>query len=362
LSIALAAGVGTLVSYAVTLGLDALTKWYFNDDQTITPDTSSPSPALQSGQQYWHCVGIGSNDYIGSSPTVINSCWADYVAQLAPTDTGYQSTISNCKLINSGTMYQCEWHLKSGAIMGYQDSALSSSSQLSTNSCPAGNVFKVSTSACVPEILPDAQPVKETPSQAVNDIPAADLDKPLNPAIIAAMANRLWEQAASQPGYDGIPYPYSNPITADEVSNWTQANPDYAPTVSDFVTPNPDPATDSGTPGSQWTLPQNPSTTTNPAQASPQTNLGSDPNIGAPTLEAPPTAQQIAQPILDLLPNLRNFQPVTQTGICPRPTIELYGTHVLDAHCKLIEDNKPIIQAAMVFAWAVIALFIILSA
>lgn len=87
-----------------------------------------------------------------------------------------------------------------------------------------------------------------------------------------------------------------------------------------------------------------------------------DPGVGAPTLEQPPTAQQIANPILQLAPNLRGFQATSKTGVCPRPTIELYGAHVLDAHCKLIEDNKPVLQMAMTFAWTALALFIVLSA
>jgi hypothetical protein len=63
-----------------------------------------------------------------------------------------------------------------------------------------------------------------------------------------------------------------------------------------------------------------------------------------------------------MLPDLRGYSPSSHTGECPRPTIELYGTHVLDAHCILIDDNKAIIQAAMLLAWALIALFIVLSA
>jgi len=35
---------------------------------------------------------------------------------------------------------------------------------------------------------------------------------------------------------------------------------------------------------------------------------------------------------------------------------------VLDAHCKLIDDNKAVLQLAMAFAWAALALFIVLSA
>jgi hypothetical protein len=205
---------------------------------------------------------------------------------------------------------------------------------------------------------------------AIQHIPSADLDKPLNPVLIAALANQAWKQAAAQPGYDGLPYPQNAPITAAEVAPWAQANPDLWPSVRDFVQPNPPTQSNS----QPWDLPGSPTApvmtqspkpnqgTTNPAADGQKVDLGADPAIGAPTLESIPTALQIADPILQLAPELRSFQASGQAGVCPKPTLELYGTHVLDAHCQLIESNKPALQAAMTFAWAAMALFIVLSA
>ena len=172
-----------------------------------------------------------------------------------------------------------------------------------------------------------------------------------------------------RPGYDGLPYPQSDPLTSADATPWIQANPELAPTVRDFVSPNPSPSSS----GNPWSLPANPTApntnpaapnqnTTNPGAENPVANLGPDPGIGAPTLEAIPTAQQIVQPILDIGADLRGYRPPSHAGECPRPTIELYGTHVLDAHCALIDDNKAIIQAAMMLAWALMALFIVLAA
>jgi hypothetical protein len=210
-----------------------------------------------------------------------------------------------------------------------------------------------------------------TPQQAVSALSQADLDKKLNPAVLAALANRAWQQAASQPGYDGLPYPQSNPITSAEVSTWTNANPQYAPSVRDFVSPNP---TTTANP-QPWALPTNPTATTttpattpnantvNPASANPQQNLGSDPATGAPQLEATPTAQQILQPVLNLVPTLRNFSASPHAGTCPKPSFSIVGKSItMEAHCTLIDNNKAVMQAAMAFAWAAIALFIILSA
>jgi hypothetical protein len=64
-----------------------------------------------------------------------------------------------------------------------------------------------------------------------------------------------------------------------------------------------------------------------------------------------------------MLPSLRSFNATGQTGTCPKPTVELLGkTILLDAHCTVIDPIKPTMQTVMLFAWAVIALFIILSA
>ena len=167
-----------------------------------------------------------------------------------------------------------------------------------------------------------------------------------------------------------MPYPQSNPITQAEVMPWVQANPQYAPTVRDFVAPNP---VTTANP-QPWAMPANPTApvttpttqpnpnVTNPAAQNPLTNLGPDPGTGAPQLEQIPTAQQILDPVLNMLPGHRSFVATSQPGTCPTPVIELYGSHTMNAHCVLIEQNKSIIQAAMTFAWGAFALFIVLSA
>lgn len=241
-----------------------------------------------------------------------------------------------------------------------------------SQSCAQGNYLLVG-EGCLAYSFPIENVLEDktgvTPQEAIDNLPEEVLDEELNPEIIAALANRAWQQAATDPNYDGLPFPQSNPLTAADALPWITANPDLAPTVRDFVSPNPTTSSSSN----PWSLPANPTLpaptpaqpnqdTVNPGAGNPTTNLGPDPGIGVPALEAVPTAQQIAQPILDMLPDLRGYSPSSHTGECPRPTIELYGIHVLDAHCILIDDNKAVIQAAMLLAWALIALFIVLSA
>lgn len=360
-SIAVAAAIGAVVTYGVTLAIDGLVEWLFNDDGTIDFQMVNSAPTLPgftAGEQVWRGYGANGEVFGTDHQSVANQVRHDdvlrYVAQ------GYNFTYSppTCTLTSGG--YAC-----SGNIVLTKKAA--------PIQCPAGSL--IVSGACGAPTYPDALPTPleqdgATVPAAVGAIPSEDLNKPLNPVILAGLANQLWQQAASQPGYDGLPYPQNDPITAAEVEPWIQANPTLAPTVGDFVAPNPV-TTANPTP---WVLPSNPTApvttpvtetnpgTTNPAEENPLTNLGPDPGIGAPDLESTPTAQQILDPILNMLPGHRSFTASSHEGTCPTPTINLYGAHTMDAHCTLIDQNKGVIQGAMTFAWAVIALFIVLSA
>jgi hypothetical protein len=245
------------------------------------------------------------------------------------------------------------------------------------SNCPPGNYY-LQSGVCTLftfQVAALSPQTAVTPQVAIGAIPASELGKPLNPAIIAGLANSAWQRAASQAGYDGIPYPVSNPITAAQVQDWYNANPAIAPRIGDFTAPNPVTATATV----PWALPSNPTATAptttataatvanvgtiNPAAANPITNLGVDPVTPAPTLESTPTAQMILAPILSMLPNLRTFNVASHTATCPKPTVSLVGkTITMDAHCTVIDSIKPTLQTAMLFAWSAIALFIILAA
>lgn len=50
------------------------------------------------------------------------------------------------------------------------------------------------------------------------------------------------------------------------------------------------------------------------------------------------------------------------TGTCPTGSFSYDGsTFTFDSHCQLIEDIKPLLQAAMMFAWTLLAVRIVLS-
>jgi hypothetical protein len=364
-SIGAAIVIGAVVTYAVNLALNGLVSWLFRSDSKIdesgAPTVVPTSTVMTAGGAYWKVSFHSGNIHIdlagGDGEAVARQGHFEYLSQSGQSTQNY----------NAPTCYVSTNQVSCGAIFAiYNPSG-------APGSCVAGTMYKNGSCGAYTFASPTAIPAATavTVPTAVSHIPASDLDKPLNPAIVAGLANQAWQRAASQPGYDGLPYPQSNPITSAEVSTWTQANPQYSPSVRDFVSPNP---TTTANP-QPWALPTNPTATTttpattpnantvNPASANPQQNLGPDPATAAPQLEATPTAQQILQPIFDLLPNLRHFSASSHSGACPRPTVSLVGTSItMEAHCTLIDNNKAVMQAAMSFAWAAIALFIILSA
>jgi hypothetical protein len=369
--IAIVATVSTVIGYAVNLGINSLVKWWFRDDQKIdvSGDSSTAnSTEMVQGGQYWKSSGFPREITGGNGEAVARQNYDD---RRSLPGNSYMAETPTCTTYTTGSgspTVSCNGY---GLATRYPSGA--------PTSCPATK-FAIN-NVCTdyaPTVFAEPRTAPKTLKEAIDAIPAADKTKPVNPAIIAALANQLWKQAASKPDYQGMPYNYANPITTEDVDQWQKANPDYYPTVDDFVKPNP---TETST-GSPWSLPVSgqpvgtpngtpsaPTGTTNPAvpvgttTPAPVVNLGADPGLTAPSLETPPTPAEILAPILNLMPALKNFRPNTQAGTCPTPSFQFLGsTQTLTAHCTLIQNNKSIMQAAMGFAWAVMALFIVLSA
>ena len=226
--------------------------------------------------------------------------------------------------------------------------------------CPASNF---------PE--PNSAPVK-TISDAANDLTVPQKNTSLDPQIIADIANEFWKAAASAPGYNGLPYDATQPITSADAAAWQAANPGYWPNVGDFVAPQAAPS--GGTAATPFTMPTStkpvssadpatqPNTGTNPS-TEPLQNLGADPGIGAPSLEAIPTAQQILSPLMNLFPSLRNFVVPGLDAACPHWSFVVFNRQItLSDHCSLLESIRPTLYAAMAVAYALLALLIVLAA
>lgn len=281
--------------------------------------------------------------------------------------------IRNCRPTPAGSLsYWCEaWGIKdSTQIIKYIGSGAATYMQgvpPSGASCPSGQYWRGGLCIAYPADAPAAPSTKKM-SDAVSDIPAGDLAKPVNPQFIADATNKWWQQAAAQPGYNGLPYQYSDPVTAQDVQTYQQLNPSTYPTVSDFVAPAINPATNTAPVATPSTSinPQTgeviqPGITPTPDAA--KVDLGVDPVIGAPKLEATPTAAMILAPLLNLFPDLRSFVVPSHSGVCPKPSMSFFGkTYVLDGHCSMFETVRPTLYAVMSVVWTGLALFIILAA
>lgn len=182
---------------------------------------------------------------------------------------------------------------------------------------------------------------------------------PLSNASAAEVANALLQAAAAKPGYGGFPAPITDPITAQDVANWSMTHPGQMPYPADLLNPIVGPVTVPNPYAAPAPLPDSYPTPT----PTPQVDLGPDPGIGAPSLEATPTAQMILNPILNLFPDLKSFVVPSHSSVCPAPSMSLFDKSlVLDGHCTLLEAVRPTLYAVMAFVWVVIGLFIILAA
>lgn len=364
-------GLGALAAGAVALATDAIVEWYYNEDGTVTyaVGTQGNYGQLVAGQAFWSSCSqywYAQCHNAATPGAVAQAIWLEM-------------TWGSGSYQNWGPPFsQCDMITENGVTVGavcYDPGNKNNTLQniyLHQNSpynCDSG--FSYSGGSCKTLTAPNATPgvITKTPAEAADDLTPEQLAAPVKPQLIADVVNQMWQQAAAQPGYQGLPYVYSDPVTAADVEAWRSANPSSYPTVGDAVSPAVNPAT--GT----VTLPQ-PGAGTSPApgtqpgiptapEGSPQLDLGLDPGIGSPNLEATPTGAQILEPLTRLFPDLRNFQVPAHQAECPRPVFDLavIGQQVqMDAHCTISEDVRGPLYNASLLAWVLAALFIVLSA
>lgn len=214
--------------------------------------------------------------------------------------------------------------------------------------------------------------------EAARSMSEADKVKTLSPQTIAQAVNNAWAKAASQPGYEGLPYSATQPVTVAEVNAWQAENPSLQPTLGDLLVP----AVSSGT----NVIPISPTVTIFPAPTpSPgpeptptpvgtanvnvvnvptvRVEWGTDPGVNAPSLEQTPTAGAILSPLLNLMPSLRSFVVPSHSSVCPKPSFSIFERQiVMSAHCAMLDDNRPTLYAVMAFVWLMLGTAIILKA
>jgi hypothetical protein len=234
----------------------------------------------------------------------------------------------------------------------------------------------------VNNIFKQAVTIKGKIGDIVPQLSATEVAKPADASTIATLANNLWQQAASQPGYQGLPYSPTDPVTTEDASAVQQTDPASWPRNSDLVSPvapaagqpvvvnpaydpvtNPNPGTD---PNTSPTGTQNVNVVNTPnVNVANQVKIewGADPGVASPSLESTPTAQAILLPVLNLMPSLRSFVVPGHASECPKPNFNVFNKAiVMDTHCTLLEGVRPTLYAVMAFAWLMLGALIVLRA
>ncbi|MBR7973942.1 hypothetical protein KDX01_12625 [Burkholderia vietnamiensis] len=219
-------------------------------------------------------------------------------------------------------------------------------------------------------------------SQIYTNLTAASLKQPLDPSTLAQLTNQTWQQASQQPGYQGLPYSVTQPITAQDVQPWALANPTAVPNIGDLFRPAvnpgvptvtisptvqpgdvsaPNPGSNPGTtPGSNVNVVNTPSVN---VVNKVSVDLGSDPGVQSPSLEATPTISMILSPLVNLLPDLKHWAVPAHGAACPEPSFSVLGhSFTLTAQCDLAESNRTAIYTAFAAMFTLAALFVVLRA
>ena len=278
--------------------------------------------------------------------------------------------------------------------------------------CPQGQAYKYGYGVCetLAEKIPDYDQAADPNAKVRSELSAAVVAEPNVPLnkwldtltdqeknamvseeLLAAFIDELWKQTAAQDGYEGEPY-VSGKITPELVSSVASDFPTIGDALETIDADGTqltqdrntgklhDSTTDPATPGQG----SNPSTTPDaPADTKPGTiggtntgtvgdqninvdvklDLGDYPDIKQPTLEEPPSAASILDPIFNLFPNLKDYRVPDHASECPRPSFEMFGaTFEIDAHCDLLEDQRETVGFIMTLVWSICALWIVLKA
>lgn len=226
------------------------------------------------------------------------------------------------------------------------------------------------------------------------------LESELPAQLIADAVNKIYKDATSAEGYEGLPYDETKRLTANDVKQLAPSMPsvgDARETIVDTssssgVRPGTGLKPDTST-GNLTETPRNPDTgdvkdpinNTSPnvdagkvegtgnstgtikdgnidVDVNVNLDLGQYPEASEPQLE-PVEASAILQPIFDLFPALQNYSVPDHESECYRPTFELWGKeYVIESHCDLLEQHRDLLKSVCSVLWAIAALFVFLKA
>ncbi len=382
-------GVGALLAaLPQPLADGSVDQWTINPDGTVTisgnpqvsgGSVSSPFGALTAGAaEYWtQCPSFGPGCVVGSSLSAAAQAFAQGVS-----NSTYDWVVDQCSSpgVSGGSCVLHAYRHDGGADAGTSTDSFykygANGQVYSGTSCSSGMSWAPGSTqgGCI-AYAPYSPPVQTQSNvmldTAIASLPSSDRDLPVASPWMADLTDALWQDAASQPGYQGLPYPADNPVGSADVGTIQSSSPGTYPSVGDLVAPGADgSSSSSGTSTSPISSPYgvtDPAAASSPAATNPgsgaQVNLGPDPGVGAPNLESTPTAAQILSPLLNLLPDFRSFATPGHTGTCPQPSFSWEGTtYTWTKHCELIEQNRSLITQAFVVAFSLAAALIVLTA
>ncbi|MFL9872965.1 hypothetical protein [Paraburkholderia megapolitana] len=376
-AVAAAAGIGAMLgAYPVSLGNDTLTKWQFNHDGTVSvypPSTGAPpgggsspiggsvSPyaALTAGAGYWFVGQVTGSSADAAGEALMETSGATSWNIKCPLDKPTEAVCTGTQTMSDGR------------VLVPSFSVAQSGSVWAGPTCASGmGTSKGTCAAFTPQQPPPPPPpVTTSPSAAAAGTSAADQADSLNPKVAAATVDALWSSVASQPGYQGLPYPVNAPVTGAQAAGVESSIGASWPTVGSFTGgAGTTAAGGSSTAPFSTSIPaaSNPASSvpvaTNPGSGA-QINIGPDPGIGAPGLEQTPTATQILAPILGMLPDFQHYGLPAHNAACPEPSVTVFGSTVtMTAQCTLSEEFRTQIYVTCVLVFTLGALFVLLTA
>lgn len=339
----------TLFAAGINLAVDGI-KWVFNSDGSITTTVTGTEPS-QKGSETYSLTTITGNVVLGGNANAVAMQYAADFQSQNSTNPPILYYVEGCTQYANGTMSFC---VLSYSQAGYPDTHNFKNIEMLRNqnlaySCDGLTVNGV----CNPPKATASIPVTLSPSVAADSIGLADRAKPVNPAILAAIADQAWKQAAAKPGYSGLPYDAANPITqADAVTYRASHSTDW-PTVGDAVAPQAKPS--GATSASPFELPN--------SAAKPAIDTSTTPPVTTPPSgidwAIPATSDTIPKQVAAVTYTPTVF--ASPTG-CPAPvSFFMYGKQYAIAYqpaCDLMTTVAPIFLAigaagaALIFASA----------
>jgi hypothetical protein len=214
-------GLATLFSAGISLAIDGITRWLFNSDGSVGVQTAPGSTSVDFSVPV---MPLNSADAAACSDTsIVNWCDPNQGSYKGCLPPGAPNPTNYCR-------------------PGYAPTTATTFEQ----------AMQLSNYSFGTKTTPGTVETK-TATDAINALTDQQKAAPVNPVILATIADQAWKEAASQSGYQGLPYDASNPISPSDASSYQSANPSSYPTVGDAVAPQATPS--GGTAAAPWTLP-----------------------------------------------------------------------------------------------------------